>query len=353
MKICQVCHRFSPYTGGIETHVYEISKRLAKEFDVEVLTTDPSGKLRSIEEVDGFTVRRFKSYAPSEAYYFSLDLYRYLKRNSDKYDVIHTHNYHAFPALFAAMTKKQNKLIFTPHYHGKGGSVIRSLLLKPYRLLGSTIFKKADAVICVSDYERQLVRRDFGVYAVVIPNGINLGRIQNAKPFEFPDKLIFYVGRIEKYKNVHTVVESMEYLDGFHFYIAGKGNFEEELRKLIRRLGLEDRVKLLGFVDEETKYRWLKTCSVFVNLSPIEAFGITVLEALACGKPAVVSDRGALKEFAEKFDCVFAVSGNSPKELAEVIRRAAEVKVNVDLREYDWDSIAERTMDVYTSVLRA
>ncbi|RUM33610.1 MAG: glycosyltransferase family 1 protein [Archaeoglobus sp.] len=350
MKICQVCHRFPPHTGGIETHVYELSKRLAEEFDVEVLTTDLSGSLNSIEKIEGITVRRFKSYAPSEAYYFSPDLYRYLKRNSDRYDVVHAHNYHAFPALFAALAKR-NKLIFTPHYHGKGGSTVRNLLLKPYRLFGLIIFKKADAVICVSNYERMLVRSDFGVDAVVIPNGVSLDKIRNISSFEFSNKLILYVGRIEKYKNIHIVVKSMKYLDDFQFYIAGKGSFERELRKLIGRLGLEDRVKLVGFIDEETKYRWLKTCSVFVNLSPVEAFGITVLEALACGSPAVVSNSGALKEFAEKFDCVFAVSsGISPKELAEVIRRAAEVKVRVELREYDWDSIAERVIDVYRSV---
>lgn len=350
MKIAQICPRFFPYTGGVETHVYEISRRLTRNFEVEILTTDPAGKLPETDEIDNLTIRRFSSYAPGDAFYFSVDLYRYLKKNSSDYDILHAHNYHAFPALFAALAKR-NKLIFTPHYHGRGGSVIRSLLLMPYKHFGSTIFKKADEVICVSDYEREMVRRDFGVDAIVIPNGVDLEGIKKANPFEFSGNLVFYVGRVEKYKNIHLVVEAMKYLDDFHFYIAGKGSFEEELRKLIKKLGVEERVKLLGFVDEETKYRWLKTCSVFVNLSPIEAFGITVLEALAARKPVVVSGRGALKEFSEKFDCVFSVSRISPEGLAEVIRRAAEVKVRVDLREYGWDSIAERVAGVYSSIL--
>ena len=48
MKIAQICPRFYPDIGGVETHVYEISRRLAKEFELEILTTDPSGKLIKI-----------------------------------------------------------------------------------------------------------------------------------------------------------------------------------------------------------------------------------------------------------------------------------------------------------------
>lgn len=154
MKIAYVTPRFHPYIGGVETHVYEIAKRIAKKFDVEVLTTDPGGKLPKVEEIDGITVRRFGSFAPSEAYYFSLELYRYLKKNSERYDLVHAHNYHAFPALFAALTKKKNKFLFTPHYHAAGHSFFRNLLHKPYKLVGRKIFEKADAIICVSNYEK-------------------------------------------------------------------------------------------------------------------------------------------------------------------------------------------------------
>ena len=346
MRICQICHLFYPHTGGVETHVYEISKRLAEKFDVEVITTDPTGKLKSKEEIEGFTVRRFRSYAPSEAYYFSPALYQYLKKNSDKYDVIHAHNYHAFPALFAALAKGKRKFVFTPHYHSRGGSSLRSVLLKFYKLLGALAFRMADAVILVSDFERELVRRDFGVDGVVIPNGIDLSRIERAKPFETSERIIFYIGRLEKYKNVQPVIEAMKFLDDFMFYIAGSGSYENELKTLAKKNGVEERVRFLGFVSEEEKYRWLKACSVLVNLSSLEAFGITVLEALACGKPAIVSGEGALREFAE-FEGVFAVNKINPEELARTIRKVAEIKVRADLRDYDWRNVVDRIIEVY------
>lgn len=207
MKIAQVCPRFYPHIGGVETHVYEIASRIAKKFDVEVLTTDPGGKLPKVEEIDGLTVRRFKSLAPSEAYYFSPELYDYLKKNSSDYDVVHAHNYHAFPALFAALTKGKNKLIFTPHYHGSGHSFFRNVLHKPYKIFGRKIFKRADAIVCVSNYEKNLVLKNFKVAedrTYVIPNGINLDEFKDIEKIkrnkESWKKTILYVGRVEKYK---------------------------------------------------------------------------------------------------------------------------------------------------------
>ena len=352
MRIAQVCPAFYPYGGGVETHVYEISKRLAKKFEVDILTTLPITGFRDVkkvEEMDGFTVRRFMSFAPFGAYYFSLSLYRYLKKNSGEYDIIHAHNYHAFPALFAALAK-QNKLVFTPHYHGRGGSKFRSFLLKPYRFAGSTIFKKAEIVICVSEYEKELVKKDFGVNAVIIPNGIDLKKIGKVSPFVSSNNIILYVGRIEKYKNIDVLIKSMKYLRDMKLYIAGRGSFEEKLKKIAEKTKVKNRVKFLGFVSEEEKYRWLKTCSVFVNLSQVESFGITVLEALACGKPAVVSGESALKEFAEKFDCVFVPDELSPEAVAEAILKASKVKADLDLRNYDWDIIADKISEIYLSI---
>ena len=89
MKIAQVCPRYHPYIGGVETHVKEVSERLAKRgHEVEVLTTDPRGDLPKQEIIDGVIVRRFKSWAPGEAYYFSGALKRYLTENSRSYDVV-------------------------------------------------------------------------------------------------------------------------------------------------------------------------------------------------------------------------------------------------------------------------
>jgi glycosyltransferase involved in cell wall biosynthesis len=114
LKIAQVCPRYHPDIGGVETHVREISDRLVKNgHEVEVITTDPTGKLRKSELINGVEVTRFRSLAPGDAYYLSPQIYPYLKKNA--FDIIHAHSYHALPALFAALANPGSKLIFTPH----------------------------------------------------------------------------------------------------------------------------------------------------------------------------------------------------------------------------------------------
>lgn len=129
MRIAQVCPRYHPDTGGVETHTKEISERLAeKGFEIEVLTTDPYGELPKEEIINSVRVKRFRSWAPNENYHFSNELRKYLARNSDDHDIIHAHSYHDFPALHAAQAKNRNKLVFTPHYHGEGHTFFRNTL---------------------------------------------------------------------------------------------------------------------------------------------------------------------------------------------------------------------------------
>lgn len=112
MKVLQVCPRYYPYLGGLETHVQEISERLVKKgFEVEVITTDPSGSLQKEEEVNEVLIRRFRSFAPKDLYYFSSQLLLFL-RNANS-DIIHGHGYNAFP-MFACAVARKAKNVFDP-----------------------------------------------------------------------------------------------------------------------------------------------------------------------------------------------------------------------------------------------
>jgi len=182
VRIIQVCPRFLPAIGGVETHVYEIAKRLSKDNEVLVYTTDPSGKLPAEENIGGIKIKRFKSYAPNESYFFSPQLYFALKKESC--DILHLHSYQAFPAFLAylAMNEKQRKkLIVTPHYHPKGGTAFRSALRKMYDRVQKQLLLKADKVICVSEHEKRLLKEKFGMSSqkmVHIPNGIEIKKFK-------------------------------------------------------------------------------------------------------------------------------------------------------------------------------
>jgi len=352
MKIAQVCPRYYPYIGGVETHIKEISERLVKMgYEVEVLTTDPKGELLREEVINGVMVRRFKSWAPSESYYFSRALKRYLLENSQNYDVVHAHSYHAFPALYAAQAKGENKLVFTPHFHGKGHTFFRSLLHIPYKYVAKNIFEKADKVICVSNHEKALVMKKFSVDAKkveVIPNGIDPKEFEGLKrERESSCKTILYVGRLEKYKGIDYLIKALPKLDkDFCLEIVGKGPYKHSLLKLANRLGVMDRVRFYQDLPRKELLQKYADADLFVLLSKHEAFGISVAEALASGTPCIVANTSALMEWVDNENCFGISYPIDLNELVKLIRRIINIRVK-DLRLPTWNEVSIKIAELY------
>lgn len=338
----------------------EITKRLGKQgFEVEVLTVDTTGKLASEVVHNGVKVRRFKSRIPrtiSEIFFPSWKLWEYLLRKSHKYDIIHAHNYHALPALFAALTKRSNKFVFTPHYHGSGSYFVRNLLHLPYWIFGLRIFEKADRIICVSRFEKELVIRKFGVDAekiAVIPNGVDFDLLKGweKKPKDF--KSILYVGRLEKYKGIQFILKTLpKFNDDVIVEIVGVGPYKNELEKLASSLGVENRIRFYHNLKREDLLQKFVDADIFVMLSIRESFGITVSEAIALGTPCIVSNYSALREWIDGRHC-FGIS--YPPDIDKLAKMI--IKIMDKPKEYlssqkrlqSWDSITEKIVKIYKS----
>lgn len=358
MKIAQICPRYSPDIGGVETHVKEISERLVKAgHDVEVITTDPTGKLSKRDVIDGVKVIRFGSFAPGNAYYFAPQIYFYLKKRN--YDVIHAHSYHALPAFFASLGRNGGKFVFTPHYHRHGHTVFRNLLHKPYRLLGKMIFSRADSVICVSEYEKELVESDFKVAAkaVKIPNGIDFREFENLRHREnsqeekiVKEKVLLYVGRLEEYKGVQYIIQGLPELQDFMLRAVGKGPYEAELHSLAKNLGVEKRIEWLKDLSRKELLECYASADVFLMLSSHEAYGITVAEALAAETPCIVAKGSALEEFVDGKACVGIEMPVTAKKVVMAVgnlKKGKRKKEDGSKSVMDWEEVAERTIKVY------
>lgn len=359
MRVAQVCPRYSPYIGGVETVVKEIGERLVqKGFEVDVLSQDPQGKYPASQMVNGVKVTRFEASGLGWDLPFSNNgLKSFLKKNGGKYDLIHAHSYHAFPALYAAWAKKGNKLVFSPYYHGKGHNLPMTLLHFPYQPIGRVIFQRADHIICISETEKSLVQRHFGALGekiIVISPGVSLERIANAGPVPLAGKLILCPGRLEKYKNVHLAIQAMPYLPSeYKLRIIGDGPYKAKLLWLIQKLDLGDRVEILSGLPNDEVYKWYRTCNLVLNLSSQESFGLTVIEGLASGKPVIVNNETALAEMASKFEQVYSVDAATlpAEQLAEQITRACDRTVETpDLSQYSWDRITDQIEDLYLSL---
>ncbi len=136
---------------------------------------------------------------------------------------------------------------------------------------------------------------------------------------------IIFVGRLIKEKHVDLLVRAFGILSSeqpeLRLLIIGEGPEQDAITKIIHELSLEDRIVLKGFQDDHDEViAQMKSAKVFVNPSTREGFGITALEALACGIPVVTVNHpaNAIRDLiTEKngFTCSL-----SEKDLAETIR---------------------------------
>ena len=346
MRILQVSVGYPPSPGGVAQHVKNISERLAERHEVTVFTHNYRMMLPEEERINGVLIQRFRSFSPNAAYHLSLAMARKLR--DSEFDVVHGHNYHALPLYFSRYAKRK-RFVVTPHYHGHGHTPIRNFLLKLYKPFGRQIFTDADVVVSVSNYEKELLIKDFGIDGNkirLIPNGID-GAEFAVKRGRKKAKTILYVGRLEQYKGVQYIIQMLPLLgDEYRLEIVGRGFYQGELTALVDRLGLSQRVKFNGLVPREELIKMYFQAAVLVLLSQREAFSMVVAEALAAKTPCVVANTSALKEWVDNRNCFGVDYPIDIAQLAEVIGKAVDRRVG-DVKLWDWDEVVRELEYAY------
>lgn len=357
LRIALVAPRYLPHVGGVEVHVAQLAAHLARMGDaVDVLTHEPDRRLPRGETAGGVTVRRFPIVG-SQNYALSPRLWAYLRDGGERYDIVHAHSYHATAALAAGWLARA-PFVFTPHYHGTGHSPFRAWLHRLYRPAGRSLVARADAVICVTQAEAALLTSHFRHAAgrvVTIPNGVDTETPRSTQARSTAHPVVLAAGRLERYKNTHLVLAALPYLDrATRVVVIGDGPERAALGAQARRLGVADRVRLLGIRPADEARAWLATADVVACLSAHEAFGMVPLEALTTGTPVVASDIPAHRELAG-----FATGGGldlvdaamPPPELAGRLSEAIRSGRVPPARAHDWAWVAARTREVYRAVL--
>lgn len=320
MKIIQVCPRYYPNIGGVETHVKEISEMLVdKGFEVEVVCTDPSYKFPKNEKINGVKVKRFWAIAPKESYFFSPAIYFYLR--SQKYDVLHAHSYHSFPAFFAALACNK-RFIFTPHSFGFKKSTIKYIFHRLYRPLGSYIFKTADKVISIAQMEKEMLIKTFKIpiaKIIYLPLPIKFEPENKLKYEKIFTKIAFF-GRLSQEKNIDVLIRAFEMVRNQHpecrLYIAGDGPLRKELENIGKKV--KD-VHFTGRLFNNDLNDFIDDIDIFVLSSKFEVSPRSVIEAMSKGIPAVVTPVGELPHiFQHGKSCLFTKI-NNPEDMAEKI----------------------------------
>ncbi len=128
------------------------------------------------------------------------------------------------------------------------------------------------------------------------------------------------VGNLVAIKGHDRIIESLSALPGTQLLIAGSGPDEEALKKLVRTNGMEDRVRFLGPLPQETLREYYGAADALVLASSREGWANVLLEAMACGTPVVASRVGGTPEVVTSPAAGVLMPSNTPEGIAQAVR---------------------------------
>jgi glycosyltransferase involved in cell wall biosynthesis len=363
MKIIQVCSNYYPDIGGIETHVKEISEALVRRGnDVEVVCTYSSHELPKKDIINGVKVTRLWALAPDGAYYFSPMIYFYLI--TKEYDVIHAHNYHSFPALFAALAAKKN-FVFTAHTFGSNTSFLKNLMHIFYKPFAKYfIINKSKIIISVTKKEMEILRTKFRLSSnriVYIPLPINIKSTVKRSKGNSSIVKIGSLGRLSEEKNIEFLIFAFKLVKGkfrnCELYIAGDGPLKSKLQEMSKQ---EKDIHFLGGLNHENALHFLSTLDLFVLPSKFEVSSISSFEAMASGVPVIMTPVGELPLlFEHGKHCLFA-KNDDINDIAEKIGTLIENRTlamelakngEMEVRKRDINEIIEQYIVCYNKLI--
>lgn len=359
LRIAMVSALALPEMGGIETHVHEVSSRLAAAgSEVTVLTTDRSGALPADEGLSGYRVRRWRSYPTSSDFCVAPGLARHLM--SERYDIVHVQGIRTLlaPMAMAAAQRAGIPSVLTLHTGGSRSTLRQSLRPLQFRLW-SPLLRRTAALVAVCEYERHKIAALLGIgdqSIRLIRNGCDpLPIDQDAeKPGGSP--LFVSAGRLERFKGHHRILQAMPAIlaqePAARLVVAGSGPYEKSLREMAIRLGVAEQVSICSYGPERrgSLGRLFADADLFCLLSECEAHPVAVMEAVGAGTKALVADTSGLSELGRAGIVTTIGLNASDEEIAAVALSLAAAPPVARPAIPSWDSCASELLGLYREV---
>ncbi len=360
LNVLMATPRYAPFVGGVESHVYQVARRIAKQAQVTVLTTDPTGRLPTSERVDGVDVRRVRAWPANRDYYLAPDIYPIIRRGN--WNIVHVQSYHTFVAPLAMAAAWRKNLPYIVTFHGGGhSSRLRHRLRGLQWAMLRPLLAHARKLVAVAKFEIEFYGKQLNLPRerfVLIPNGSDLPKIKPVQSAKQPGTLIASVGRLERYKGHQNVIAALPYVlrqqPDARLWIAGEGPYEADLRRLAVRLGVSDRVEIRAIPSDhrEAMAAELSQAALFVLLSEYETHPIAALEAIALGCPALVADTSGLSELAENGLARAIPLNSAPAQVAAaMLEQICQSHKPTTINLPTWDDCAANLLALYHTLI--
>ena len=367
MRIGVVCPYSFEVPGGVQSHVMDLARALrALGHQVEVLA--PAGDETPLPDFVRPTGRSMRipyngsvarlSFGP-----VSFSRVRRWIRDHD-FDVLHLHEPVAPSLSMLALMLADGPIVATFHT-----STPRSRTLSAFQVVLQPFLEKITARIAVSALARRVQVEHLGGDAVEIPNGVDIGFYENARPLpDYPREglTVGFVGRFtEPRKGMSVLLDALRRLEpelpGLQLLVVGRGDADE--LKLRAGPELADRLVTLGQVDDATKARALRSMDVYCapNIGG-ESFGVILTEAMSAGAPVVASDLDAFRRVLDDGRAGVLTPVGDGAALAVALRQlladperratlAAAGRRRVSA--FDWSVVAGQVLRVYEQAIAA
>ncbi len=387
MRICLVNALFHPFSGGVEKHMYELSRELVRQgVDVTVVTARIRGT-PAYEEIDGVKVHRVPCLEIRAPGFYPPPLIvapgfvLRLKKLDDQhhFDIIHLQNrfFVGFDMAAVYCKLKRKPFMMTIHNARPVGISLPVTVggLAYDWLIGRWPFALADRIIAVSEW----VRGDIAKYRIdpgkIIPvhNGIDVNAFRPSAEKNVrtqygigDDPMLLFVGRMITQKGVPYLIDAMPLVLKEHprakLFLVGRGSALKSLKTKVAAMGLEKSVIFSGYLSEQQLKEAYGTCDLFVLPSVWEVLPIAVLEAMSSARPVVCTDAGGDREMVRDGVNGYVVPKRDPGALAEKVNLVladAEMRARMGAasrriaeEEFDWKLIAAQTKRVYEELLK-
>ena len=311
----------NPHAGGAELHLFELFTRLvAKGHRVHLVCSGWDGGAPQAD-VGGVSVARHGS-RHSFALLARGAVRRALRR--EPWDLV-AEDVNKLPLYLSQLTTLPFCVI-VPH------------------LFGATAFQEVSwpmaALVVLAERPIPRVYRDAGFHAIsestrddlvergvprerirVIHPGVDAGFCRPASTLDRTQSPTFlYVGRLKRYKGVEVAIRALalaqQLSPDLSLDIAGTGDDADRLQRLVQSMGLASTVRFHGYVDEEFKRQLFRKAWANLFPSPKEGWGLTVMEAAACGTASIASDSPGLRDSVQDGRTGYLVPHGDPSALA-------------------------------------
>lgn len=294
MKVLQL-GKFYPIRGGVEKVMWDLTGGLsARGIDCDMLCAELE-KDETIHLNGHGRVICVKAWRKMAATMIAPKMVSWLKKHKDEYDIIHVHHPDPMACLALRLSGYKGRVIL--HWHSD--ILKQKMLLRFYAPLQRWLIRRADTVIGTTPVylKESPYLQTAQEKTVAVPIGISPITFDERLAAQWKErypgkKLVVSIGRLVPYKGYGYLIAAAKHLGpDYQILIIGDGPVRESLEEEIRQNGLEGKVKLLGYVEDEETHALLAACDVFVlsSVMKTEAFGIVQIEAMSLGKPVVAT----------------------------------------------------------------